>query len=108
MIGETVQHKKYVPGVEDDYGYPKPATWVTTPVSNVGVDAGASYEPRDGTVQKLNADLTLYLPEGFTCSTKDRFLVRGVEYQVEGVAEPLRSMFTGEYFRTEVMIRRFA
>lgn len=108
MRGETVTHKKYVPGEKDAYGHVKPATWVLTDLENVGVDMGATYEPRDGTVERTVADLTLFLPSGFECDAKDHFVVRGSEYQVEGAVNRLTNMFTGKSFHTEVLLRRYA
>lgn len=107
MIGETVTHKKYAKVGTDDYGKAKYA-FVSTDIDNVGVDLGATYEPRDGTVQRTVADLTLFLPEGFECNSEDRFIVRGLEYQVEGAGIHLKSMFTGTSFHTEVLLRRNA
>lgn len=108
MIGETVTHRKYVPGGKDDYGYTKPASWIDTNIEHVGVDIGATYEPRTGTVQRTTSDLTLFLPPGFVCDARDRFMVRGLEYQVEGAVSQIKNMFTGTSFRTEVLLRRNA
>lgn len=106
MIGETVTHRKYVPAGYDEDGYKIPAGWKNVQVEHVGVDMGATYEPRSGTVERTVTDLTLFMPEGFVCDPRDRFIVRGSEYEVEGTVSPLKNMFTGTGFRTEVPLRR--
>lgn len=107
MRGETVIHRKYIPGGVDKDGFKTPASWKETTIKGVGVDMGRSVEPKDGTVQRVIADATLFLPKGFTCDSKDEFIVRGQRFVVFGAAPALNSMFTGHAFRTEVPVKSF-
>lgn len=106
-FGETVEHLTYRKGGVDDNGFKTPAGYDSTSITNVGVDAGASNEVIDGTVQRSDVDLILFLPPGFQCDSKDRFRVRGKEYEVVGVGEKLPNFFTGSLFRTEVKVKRY-
>lgn len=104
--GETVEYLPYVPDGQDDYGDPAPGYGEPIPYGDVIVDAPKSNEPRDGSSERLVVDLILFMPPGFTCGSRDRFKVRGDEYQVEGLGTPNANVFTGAVFRTEVAVRR--
>lgn len=106
-FGEPVEHLRYRPqGVSAD-GFKIPASFDAVTLKNVGVDIAVTSEPSDGTVQRADVDLVLFLPAGTRCDSKDRFKVRGKEYTVVGVGEPLPNFFTGAVFRTEVKVKRF-
>lgn len=107
MIGETVQWKQSVEGAKDRKGNPVVTFADPVPLQNVGVDYGQTDDiRRDGGVTTF-ADLVLFAPPGFECSTSDRFIVRGKEYEVMGVVNRLTSMFTGETFPTEIKLKRY-
>lgn len=109
-FGETVEHLKYVKAGVDENGFKVPGRYVSTMISGVGVDASAGTnaiaERKDGTVQRADVDLVLFLPPGFTCDSKDRFKVRGNEYEAVSVGEKQPNFFTGAMFRTEVAVKR--
>lgn len=105
--GETVQHLPHHPAGKDSRGYPIPAGHgPAVDVEGVGVDYPSSMEPREGTTQKTTVDLVVFLPPGFVCDPRDRFVVRGKTYEVEGLGEALPQFFTGSVFCTEVQLRR--
>lgn len=105
--GETVEHLAYKSGGVDDNGFKVPAGYTATTVNGVGVDIASTSEPLDGTVERADVDLVLFLPPGFQCDSKDRFRVRGKEYRVIGIGEKLPNFFTGSIFRTEVKVKRY-
>lgn len=105
--GETVTHLPYHPGGRDEKLRPIPAGYGPgVEVEDVGVDYPSSMEPREGTTQKTTVDLVLFLPPGFKCTPRDRFIVRGHTFEVEGLGEPLHGFLTGALFHTEVHLRR--
>lgn len=108
-FGETVAHLKYREGGVDEDGFKVPGGYTSTTIYGVGVDVPPPdmSEVRDGTVQRANVDLVLFLPPGFQCDSKDRFKVRGEEYEAVSVGEKQPNFFTGAMFRTEVAVKRF-
>lgn len=105
--GETVEHLPYVAGGTDDWGDPVAESYGTPVVyGGVIVDAPKSDEPRDGSSERVVADLVLFMPPGFSCGARDRFRVRGDTFQVEGLGSPNPNAFTGAMFRTELAVRR--
>lgn len=103
--GETVQHLAYTGQARDAHGNVKPTYAPPVAIHGVGVDIPDVDEPRDAASQRQIVDHVLFLPPGFTCSRKDKFIVRGDEYQVEGHAPTVPNFFTGTMFRTEVKVR---
>lgn len=106
-FGETVEHKRWSGEVVDAHGHRSSGWADPVPIEGVGVDILTSSEPRtpDG-AEASRVDVRLYLPPGFTCGHRDLFIVRGQEYEVEGIGETLPNFFTGVVFRTEVNLRR--
>lgn len=104
--GETIQHHRWQGGGKDPDGYRLPQYAAPVDVQNVGVDQPTTTEPRDGTTERAQVDLVIFLPAGYTCDYRDRFTIRGKLYQAESVGEPLRNFFTGDLARTEVSVRR--
>jgi hypothetical protein len=82
-ISETVQHLPFVEGAEDAHGNPA-ETWAD-PV-DVGIyafDPGSSSEPRDGQDRVIVAP-TIYMPDDVVFGSRDRVVVRGKTYEVDG------------------------
>lgn len=105
--GEQVQYHQYLGETIDGDGHRAGGWAEAVPIDGVGVDITTSTEPRNPEgAENTRVDLRLYLPPGFTCGHRDRFTVRGQEYEVEGIGEPLPNFFTGVVFRTEVTLRR--
>lgn len=108
VAGETVYHRRFLGETTNEDGHRGPTWAEPAPVEGVGVDQPATVEPRDPAgAETARVDLRLYLPPGFACGHRDRFTVRGQEYEAEGVGEPLPNIFTGLVFRTEVNLRRY-
>lgn len=106
--GETVYHRRFLGEATNEDGHRGPEWAEPTSVEGVGIDQPTSLEPRDpAAAETARIDLRLYLPPGFTCGHRDRFTVRGQEYEAEGVGEALPNIFTGLVFRTEVNLRRY-
>lgn len=111
MIGETVQHLVYKPETKDADGYRIPGGYAApVEIRGVGVDTPQSTEiyPNGTTLELAETAITLFLPPGFTCSSHDRFKVRGKLYDVIGSGIELNNMFTGRKWRTELHLKRIA
>lgn len=105
-FGETVTHLKYGATGKDAYNK---VTYGYTPVEieGVGVDVSSAQESLDGTVNRSEVDLTIFLPAGTSYDSKDRFKVRGATYEVVGPSTYIKNFFTGSMFKTEVKLKRF-
>lgn len=93
--GETVTRTRRVDsGTQDTYGN---TVWTTDPVQipGCGFDPGMSTELMTGDKDVTTIQPRLYLPAGTSVETGDAFTVRGVEYEVDGVAADYQSPFTG-------------
>ena len=104
--GETVTHSKWLRDERNAHGQLRPVFADPVEVEGVGIDVPSADEPRDGTSGRHVVDLVLFLPAGSTVDRRDKFVVRGSDYQVEGEAPPIPNFFTGAIFRTEVKVRR--
>ena len=104
--GETVFHERWVRDNRNAHGKLTPEYATPEQVDNVGVDVPQVNEPRDGTTNRQIVDLVLFLPAGVTVSGRDRFVVRGDTYEVEGDAPAITNFFTGTPFLTETKLKR--
>lgn len=104
--GETVFHERWVRDNRNAHGKLTPEYAHPEPVEDVGVDVPRADEPREGTTNRQIVDLVLFLPSGVSVSGRDRFVVRGDTYEVEGDAPAVTNFFTGTPFMTEVKIRK--
>lgn len=104
--GESVEHLKWLGQSRDKDGYKTSSYADPVTIDGVGVDIGATDEPLDGTVQRSDVDLTLFLPPGTVVGSRDKFVVRGETYEAVGIGERLPNFFTGLVFRTEVKVKR--
>lgn len=99
--GETILiHRKSLTAV-DAYGNPTSST-ITISVSNVLVSFESTNEPVDVARDPIDAQLTLYLPNGTVIQNDDRFEVRGEMWLKDGIAKDWRAPF--DSFETGVVV----
>lgn len=87
MIGsETVTLISYGDDEEDRYGDLVPVETDRTDIDRCAVAPRSSPELTDRGRQGVIVGLTIYMPSGTDVTHRDRFLVGGVEYEVDGEA----------------------
>lgn len=94
-MSESVQRVPYVGSTEDAHGN-ETETW-GSPVALVGVygfDPGSSNEPRIAGQERVIVEPSLYGPFDMPFLPRDRVIVRGVTYEIEGLVRQWRHMRT--------------
>lgn len=81
--GETVVRQKYTVGPKDDYGQTV-VSYVDETWENVAFAPGLSDEPKAGGSTRVVTPATLYDPLARPVDPRDRFIVRGRTYMVDG------------------------
>jgi len=108
--GETVQYVQRIPGRVNSHGVATDAWADPVDIENVGVDIPANTESgpqtAGGGMDRQVSDVVIFCPNGFSCSKMDKFIIRGLTYQVQGDAIAVRNFFTGDSFPTPVNLRR--
>lgn len=105
--GETVYVKRYRQGGgRDPYNRPIEGYGDPEPIEGAGFDLTASADTPSGVTEKAQVDALLLVPAGLRFDSRDRFVVRGETYRIQGVPEYLTNFFTGLNFRTEIWLRR--
>lgn len=104
--GETVEHVRWVRDDRNAHGALTPIFGPPVEVENVGVDVPSPTEPLNGINERQIVDLVIFLPIGSTVDHRDKFIVRGQEYQVVGDAPPIMNFLTGTPFLTETKLKR--
>lgn len=104
MIGETVTIRRRTESGRDSHGN---TTWTTTdiPVDGCAVWPTGSTEQLQGQDQ-TSERLTVWFPYGTDVLSTDQVLVRGLTYEVEGLASSWASPFTGTRAGAEVRLDR--
>jgi len=82
-MGETVKHIAYTSGGVDAHGNPVEGFTDPVDVPNVAV-APVSTEESLASGVRVEDGITLYVEPGFACGPQDRFVVRGLTYEVAG------------------------
>ena len=106
-MSESVSRIPYVGTVEDAHGN-ETETW-GEPVALTGVygfDPGSSNEPRRPGQERVIVEPSLYGPYDMPFLPRDRAVVRGVTYEIEGVVRQWRNMFTSREAGAVVSLRR--
>ncbi len=93
-FGEQVILRRRVDDATDPYGQPT-FTWADSTVDGALVAPSTGNEANLPERQDVEITTTLYLPRGVTCGPRDRFVVRGDEFEVVG--EPGRWSAPGSY-----------
>lgn len=106
-MSEPVQRVPYVGAGEDAHGN-EVETW-GAPVSLVGVygfDPGSTSEPRLAGHDRVIVEPTLYGPFDMPFQPRDRVIVRGDTYEVDGKVRQWRHMRSGHEAGAVVTLRR--
>lgn len=92
-MGETVQRVPYVGAAEDAHGN-ETATYgaAVTLAGEYGFDPGSSSEPRIPGQSRVIVEPTLYGPYDMPFLPRDRAVVRGATYEVDGEVRRWRHM----------------
>lgn len=72
----------------------------------VGLDMARHDEPRNMIDERELVDLVAFFPPGTKVDKRDRVVIDGESYAVEGGAIPLKNFFTAAMFHTEVKLRK--
>lgn len=105
-MSEVVDRVPYVGSVEDAHGN-ESETW-GAPVTLTGVygfDPGSSSEPRAPGQGRVIVEPSLYGPFDMPFLPRDRAIVRGVTYEVEGVVRRWKHMRSGREAGAVVSLR---
>ena len=104
--GETVEHARWSHDEYNAHGQATPVYEDPVEISNVGVDVPSPTEPLNGLDQRQIVDLVVFLPAGTTVDHRDKFIIRGQDYEVIGDAPPITNFFTSTPFLTETKLKR--
>lgn len=104
MIGETVTIKRRTASGRDTHGN---TTWTTSeiPIEGCAVWPTGSTEQTQGQDQ-TSERLTVWFPYGTDVQSTDQVQVRGLAYEVEGLASSWASPFTATKAGVEVRLER--
>jgi hypothetical protein len=106
-MSELVQRVPFVGASEDAHGN-EAETWgaaVDLP-GRYGFDPGSSSEPRLAGQGRVIVEPTLYGPFDMPFVPRDRAIVRGLTYEVEGEVRRWRNMFSNHEPGAVVSLRR--
>lgn len=103
--GESVVWRKFVPGVEDQYGNVTPGGFVDSTLPGVAFAPESTKEQAAG--GRVISDAKLYTRTPVAFSAQDRFTVRGLAYQAVGdSAGGWLNPFTGRSAGQEILLKR--
>jgi len=105
-VSETVEHVPYVGLAEDAYGNETESYGSPVTLLGFGFDPGSSSEPRQPGQDRVIVEPTLYGPFDMPFLPRDRVLVRGLLYEVEGEVRKWRNMFSNREAGGVVSLRR--
>ena len=105
-MSETVEHVPYVGLAEDAYGNETESYGSPVTLLGFGFDPGSSSEPRQPGQDRVIVEPTLYGPFDMPFLPRDRVLVRGLLYEVEGEVRKWRNMFSNREAGGVVSLRR--
>lgn len=106
-MSEPVQRVPYIGTTEDAHGN-ETETW-GDPVEltgRYGFDPGSTSEPRLAGQGRVIVEPTLYGPYSMPFESRDRAIIRGTVYEVEGVTRRWRNMFSNREAGAVVSLRR--
>lgn len=102
--GEQLTWRRFSPAAEDDYGNIIPGDYVDEELT--GAFAPESTQGQDSDYRVVS-DAKIYLRATIPFSSRDRFIVRGVEYAAIGdSAGGWKNPFTGFVPGQEILLRR--
>lgn len=105
-MSEPVIHLPYLGAGEDAHGnetvsYGEPVT-----LTGFGFDPGSSNEPRRPGQDRVIVEPSLYGPYDMPFSPRDKAIVRGDTYEIEGVVRRWKHMRSGREAGAVVTLRR--
>lgn len=103
--GESATWSRWVPGGTDEYGNSTPGHYEDQQLDGVGFAPESTEEA--SLDQRVVSQAKLYLTESIPYTAKDRFVVRGVTFGVDGTGMGgWVNPFTGTDFGQEIQLRR--
>ena len=105
-MSESVEHVPYEGAAEDVYGNEAEGYGSPVTLYGFGFDPGSSSEPRQPGMDRVIVEPTLYGPFDMPFLPKDKVIVRGLTYEVEGEVRQWRNMFSNREAGGVVTLRR--
>jgi len=105
-VSESVEHVPYEGAGEDSYGNETEGYGPPVTLYGFGFDPGSSSEPRQPGMDRVIVEPTLYGPFDMPFLPKDKVIVRGLTYEVEGEVRQWRNMFSNREAGGVVTLRR--
>lgn len=106
-MGEVVQRVPYMGAVEDAHGNETESYGAAVTLTGVyGFDPGSSSEPRLAGQSRVIVEPTLYGPFDMPFLPRDRAIVRGVTFEVDGEVRKWRHMRSDVGAGAVVSLRR--
>ena len=104
-ISEIVQRSAFQGGVEDVYGNPAEGWAAPVDLGIYAFNPGSTSEPFLPGHDRVVTQPAIYVPEGTVISSRDRVMVRGVLYEVDGVALDYRNPYDASMNGIQVNLR---
>lgn len=104
-ISETVQHSTFQGGAEDAYGNPIEGWADPVDLGIYAFNPGTTTEPFLPGHDRVVTNPAIFVPTGTVIGARDRITVRGVPYEVDGVALDYRNPFDGSFDGVQVNLR---
>lgn len=105
-MSESVQRIPYAGAGEDAHGNETVTYGAAVTLTGFGFDPGSTSEPRLPGQDRVIVEPTLYGPFDMPFQPKDRVIVRGVTYEVEGVVRQWRNFYSNREAGAVVSLRR--
>ncbi len=105
-MSESVQRVPYVGSTEDAHGNETATYGTAVALTGYGFDPGSSSEPRLPGQGRVIVEPTLYGPYSMPFLPRDRVIVRGVTYEVEGEVRQWKHMVSNEEAGAVVSLRK--
>ena len=104
--GVTASLWRHEAGEPDAHGNETDSWLEVALLKGCAFDPGSTSEPRLPGQERVIVEPTLYGPYAMPFRPQDRAVVRGVTYEVEGVARQWRNMFSNREAGAVVSLRR--
>lgn len=105
-MSESVQRVPYVGLAEDVYGNETASYGAAVVLLGFGFDPGSTSEPRQPGMGRVIVEPTLYGPFNMPFQSRDRVVVRGLLYEVDGVVRQWRNYYSNREAGGVVNLRR--
>lgn len=105
-MSESVDHVPYLGLGEDAHGNEVESWGDPVTLPGFGFDPGSSSEPRRPGQDRVIVEPSLYGPFDMPFQPRDKAIVRGVTYEIEGEVRRWRGFFSSRGFGAVVSLRR--